>query len=358
MTNPPQFGPALLGRTLEAALRDLQSSKARVRQAAAEDLFSYIDSPARAMVVERLGQRVIDDPDNQVRVAALLSLTNGGAKESVHLIVQMATSGPPRVRQIALLALAELADPANSDAIDAALEAIRSPLPAIRYQGLVTLKALRAEAALEAIAAQLADADAEVRWVAVRLLEEMVVPRVVEPGAPEPPPIDPAGIVKAARPLLNDPVPRVALVATLLLARLNDEAAIQRLPSQLSRAEKLDPEDELMAVELVGQFGVASAKPDLLRRAWPLFWEGPTTWAARVALAQLGDERAQRAVLQNLNSNSPFKCARAIEAAGKIGLEQARARLEFLLANPSDFDVGAIRSALSRLGPARKLDAS
>ena len=159
-------------------------------------------------------------------------------------------------------------------------------------------------------------------------------------------------ITKAVRPLLKDRVPRVALVATVLLARLNDEVAIQQLPAWLSRTRpKLDLEDELAIIELVGQFGLASATGDLQRRAWPFLWEGPTTWAARVALSQLGDERARGAVLQDLNSNSPFKCARAIEAAGKIGLEQARARLKLLLAHPSGFDVDAIESALRRLGP-------
>ena len=355
MTSPAQFGPALLGRRLHAALIDVESSKAHIRRAAAADLSRHLDSDSRVSIVERLERLTIEDPDVEVRVAAILALADAGANESVGLMVKMARSDIPRVRQIALLALGELAEPGQAQAIDAALDALDSELPALRYQGLVTLKSLRNAEAIEAIVSKLADPDPEVRWVAVRLIEELILARSassantthLEPGE--------NAIIANLRPLMKDPIPRVAVAATLLLTRMGDAAAIDNLAPLLTRKTwKLDHEDELAVIDLVGQLGLVRAKPDLERRAWPLLWEGSLAWSARVALAQLGDERARRAVLQNLHSNSPLKCARAIEAVGRIGLEGARPRLHTLLANASEYDVEAIESALLRLGPAQK----
>ncbi len=329
------------------------SPKGQVRAAAAHDLSQYIDSSAGATVVSKLEQLTVEDSDIEVRVAAILALVDGGAKQSAGLIVQLARSGVPRVRQIALLAVAELVEPGKPEAIDVALQAVGSPLPALRYQGLVALKSLQQADSLAVIMNQLTDEDSEVRWVAVRLLEELCIRASPADSVP----VNPSqkAINDAVRPLLKDPSPRVALAATLLLSRLKDATAVKSLVGWLSRSvAKLDPQDEQAAIELVGQLGLTSAKADLERRAWPWLWEGPTTFAARVALAQLGDERARQAILQNLFSNSPIKCARAIEAAGKVRLEQARARLEYLLANPSGFDVDAIQSALLLLGEPRQ----
>jgi len=329
------------------------SPKGHVRAAAAHDLSQYIDSSAAATVVSKLEQLALEDSVIEVRVAAMLALVDGGAKQSVGSMVQLARSGVPRIRQIALLALAELAEPGQTEAIGAAMQAVVSPLPALRYQGLVALKSLQQDDSTNVIMNQLTDEDSEVRWVAVRLLEELCIRECPDDSVPVNP--NRNAVKDAVRPLLKDLSPRVALAATLLLSRLRDATAVESLAGWLARsAAKLDPQDEQAAIELAGQLGLASAKADLERRAWPLLWEGPTTWTARVALAQLGDARARQSILQNLFSNSPMKCARAIEAAGKVRLEQARARLQYLLANPSGFDVDAIQSALLLVGEPRQ----
>ncbi len=259
------------------------------------------------------------------------------------------------MKQIALLALGELAEFDSKEAVEAALEAVESALPALRYQGLVTLSSLKRADALDDLLSKTTDDDPEVRWVAVRLIDELCFPH--EARSTDPPLLDGPNVTYANKllPLMQDQVPRVAVAATLLLCRLGDVSAINKLPAWLSPAPyKLEPQDEAAAIDLVGQLGLASAKAQLQRRAWRRLWEGPMTWSARVALAQLGDARARQAILQSLYSNSPLKCARAIEAVGRIGLKEGKARLEFLLANPASYDVETIRSALQRLDPPRE----
>ncbi len=349
---PAEFGPSLLVRRLEAALRDIQSSKVHVRRAAARDLAQHIDSPARSRAVSHLERLVAEDADIEVRVQGLLALADGGAVESVGLLINLARTGVPRIRQMALLALGELAEPGATEAVEVALEAVESPLPGLRYQGLVTLKSLQREQALGQIISRTADDDSEVRWVAVRLIDELCFQGSESTSATA---VLDARDTRKLQPLLVDQDQRVAVAATLLLSQMGVASAIDKLATLLSKAAyKLEPQDEEAAIDLIGQLGLSQAKPELEKRAWRLLWEGPSTWPARVALGQLGDRRARQFILQSLNSNSPLKCARAIEATGKIGLEEGRARLQQLLANPSGYDTETIRTALERLDSAKK----
>ena len=85
------------------------------------------------------------------------------------------------------------------------------------------------------------------------------------------------------------------------------------------------------------------------KRAWPRFFETPVTFEARVALAYMGDIRAQRSILRDLHSSVVIKCARAIDPVGLLRLVDGRARLLQLLNSPERFDVEAVRAALQRL---------
>ena len=253
------------------------------------------------------------------------------------------------------MALGELADIGSREAIGVALDATGSALPALRYQGLVTLRKLKQADALDDLLSKTTDEDPEVRWVAIRLIDELWFPQSTRTASPPALNGPSATVLNRLRPVMQDAVPRVAVAALLLLARLSDASAIDKLPTLLSSASyKLELQDEEAVIDLIGQFNLVHAKMDLERRAWRWFWEGPVTWNARVALAQMGDARARQAILQCLNSNSPLKCARAIEAVGRIGLEDGRARLQFLLANPSAYDVETIRAALDSLDSQRQ----
>ena len=352
MNNPVLFGPSLLARSLRAALRDIESPKLGVRHAAARDLGRYIDGPDRLSVVARLIRVMQTDTDTEVRVSALMALVDAGATEAVQAVLAVAQNGEPRLRQVALLAIGELAELGSEEGIQVASEATHSELPALRYQALVALRNLRQLGAINRIVESARDEDPEVRWVVVRLLEEFwtfdivsgvddITRRAIEQK-----------VCQALGPLLNDRESRVRVAVTLLLARLRVAEAAEAIAGLLSSNDvKLTKNDEEVAIELAGNLRINSAIPGLRRRAWPLFWETPLSWKARVALAQMGDERARVAVLESLHSKLAYKCARAIEAAGQIGLEQARPRLLALLRNPTAYDAEAIQTALKRLGP-------
>ena len=253
--------------------------------------------------------------------------------------MQFACAAPARVRQVALLALGELAQHGDQTVVQASLDAIRSDLPALRYQGLVTLRHVQGIAAGETLARHLADRDDEVRWVAVRLLDELSVDQLAQHLVPS--------IANAAQ----DPNPKVAVAARLLLARVGQPGSAEALvPLLQGQFGHLDQHDELAAIRMVGQFRVVAAREALLKRAWPRFWETPTTFVSRVALAELGDPRAIVSILADLHSNSRIKCARAIEPVGSLGLVAGRAKLKRLLDEPSGYDEDSIRLALGRLG--------
>ena len=346
MTTSPEFGPSALPRSLDAALRDVTSRKVQVRRSATRELGAFVASTARARVVRVLEELAEQDGDIEVRAQAVLAMADGGAHEALGKLVRLAEVAAPRVRQMALLALGELAKSEAIDAIDAALAATRS-----RYQGLVTLRQLHGLQASVVLASRLTDSDDEVRWVAIRLLDEL---SVKDPNLPDTSnAID--EMIRQISPTLRgasqDPSVRVATAAKLLLARWGDPQAIEGLVAKLSeKASRMDLLEQLAVIHLIAQWRVAGAKPTLQKRAWPRFWEGPTTFAARVALARLGDERARQSILDDLHSPSATKCARAIEPVGSLGLIAGRARLERLLESPQSHDVEAIRLALRQLG--------
>jgi hypothetical protein len=114
-----------------------------------------------------------------------------------------------------------------------------------------------------------------------------------------------------------------------------------------------DPADEQVAIELCGALGVRAAIPALRRRAFGLFgWtRDPFLWQARVALAQLGDERAVQAILKGLSSRLWHVRAVAVDAVGRARLQAARPRLLELL-NDEALDRAHVEAALRSLSDA------
>ena len=340
------FAPAALPRNLTAALRDIDSRKVQVRRSAARDLGTHVDSTARAQVVQRLSAVAEQDPDTEVRVQAILALADGGATEALAVLVQLANTAAPRVMQMALLALGELAQLGEPDAWDAAHRALGSELPALRYQGLVALRHINGKAAASTIATALGDPDEEVRLVAVRLLDELFqqiegAGEAREWGLP---------LIASLRTVLHDSNLRVAAAAQLLLARRGDADAIRDLARLLSANDSsLERQDELDAIRLVARFRVVGASSALHKRAWPLFFDTLVAYESRVALAHLGDSRAKQSILRDLHSAVASRCVRAIEPVGLLRLVDGRARLLQLLESPERFDVEAVREALQRL---------
>jgi hypothetical protein len=117
------------------------------------------------------------------------------------------------------------------------------------------------------------------------------------------------------------------------------------------RSGALELEDEQAAIELCADLGLLAARPGLAARVWGGLWAGsrPLAFQARVALARLGDERAQREILRDLSSFRRTTRARGVAAAGQARLEAARARLLEMRDDERQADSESVREALLAL---------
>jgi hypothetical protein len=157
-------------------------------------------------------------------------------------------------------------------------------------------------------------------------------------------------LIPRLRTVLHDRNLRVVAAVHLLLARWGDADAIRDLAALLSaNGSSLERQDELDAIRLAARFRVVEAKSALQKRAWPRFFDTSVAYEARVALAHLGDSRAEQSILRDLHSSVASRCARAIEPVGLLRLVDGRTRLIQLLESPERFDVEAVRKALQRL---------
>ncbi len=338
------YGWSPLPRSLGATLRDSESAKPRVRLSAVTDLVRWAESEERERCVGRLLGLLERDPDTEVRAAAALGLADAAAREGLDALISAARSGPPRVRQLSLVALGELAAATDSAALVAVRVALDSELPALRFQALVAAHRLFADAELlPELARALGDAEPKVRYVACRICEE----RYFAAGRTAP-----AELLDALGRALADGDAAVALAAAIPLARWGSEQARQHVIQALNRSRgSAQLEDEQAAIELCAELGLSAARPGLIARAWGGLLGGgsPLAFQARVALARLGDERARSQILRELSSWTRSTRTRAVAAAGQARLEAARPRLLEMRADERQADPESVAEALRAL---------
>ncbi|MES1188897.1 MAG: HEAT repeat domain-containing protein [Myxococcales bacterium] len=334
-----------LPRTLDAALRDAEHARPDVRLASLSDLKRHArggsDDAVRALVA-----RLKSDPEPQVRANAALSLADIDARAELDVLVAATSDQEPAVRQMALLGVGELAEPEHTEARAAATRGLVDRLPAVRYQAVVALARLLGDGSLEALLVGSRDADPEVRHVAFRVAEEVFGGR-----APEQVPLP---LVQRARGALRDDNVGVQVAAAILLAVLGDPAGSERLVEAINGRRRITHvEDEIIVVELCGQLKLEKATPGLERRAFGLFGgRTPVSWHARVALAELGHERAKLAILRGLSAWSRDARTLAVAAAGRARLQEARELLERMAAAPSRAEPDAVKDALAAINDA------
>jgi HEAT repeat protein len=338
------FAWSPLPRSAGATFRDAKNPKSAVRLSAIVDLVRWAASDERARCVERLTELLVSDPDLEVRAAAAVALADVGDTDSVALLVAAAKSGPPRLSQMALIAIGELAPRGHPPALEAVQSALASSAPALRFQALVAAHRLLEPAELTpCLLSALVDPEPRVRHVACRISEECFF----APDASEPP----GALSSALTERLADSATKVALAAAIALGRrgsLRAQGIVVRALNGSRGLEELD--DEQAAIELCADLRLTAAGPGLRARAFGgVFGASPLAFQARVALARLGDARAREQILRDLSSFRRSVRDRAVAAAGQARLEAARQRLLEMRSDERQADLPSIVEALAAL---------
>jgi len=334
-----------LPRTLSAALRDIEHSKPTVRQAAVRDLGRLAGSAERSQALAALAKVLSKDAAPEIRAAAAVALADAGARECLNEILRATRDADQHVRQMALIALGELAEPGDPEALAAARIALGAAAPALRFQALVALHRLAESDAEEVIIEHLEDSDPEIRYIALRILEErwtFAEGRATK-KAPE-------QVRTKARAALDDSSPAVRLAAGILLARLGEREGAQAIADALNDSRALrEAEDEQTAIDLAGELGLKAAEPGLRRRAWGVWQKSPFAWEARIALARLGDPRARKSILRGLEAWTRDARTLAVAAAGRARLSEARELISAMRGDEARADPHAVAEALQAL---------
>lgn len=315
-----------------------------MRLSAIADLVRRAGSDDRARCIAQLKSLLGRDPDVEVRAAAAVALADAGATDVVPALLAAAHAGPPRVSQMALVAIGELAPPGAGPALALVRDALESEAPALRFQALVAAQRLLPAPELPAVLLPaLRDSEARLRYVACRIAEESLF---VE-GAPPPP----EEVVSALQERLGDAAAEVALAAALILARRGSDRAQAIVVRALNRSRTFEQlEDEQAAIELCADLGLTAAGPGLRARAFGgVLGSSPLAFQARVALARLGDARAREQILRDLSSFRRSVRARAVAAAGQARLEAARQRLMEMRSAGTPADLPLVVEALEAL---------
>jgi HEAT repeat protein len=342
-----------LPRTLEAALRDVVSTKPAVRADALRDLARHAgpdaseEAAARGAEILRAFETALRDAAPEVRAAAALGLADARAKEALPALLVAVEDESGHVRQMAITALGELGD---SRATERLRRALSDPRPEVRFQAAIAFPRVcvaRGDA-IEALVRATEDSDPMVCQVALRMAEEMGA--LGDDGSdPEAQVVDPR-VLARARALVEHASPLVRTAAAIILARDGDELGRDTLVAVASgELSTSDGEDEAAAIELCGELGERRAVRGLEKRAFGGLLglrSDRFAWHARVALARMGHERARREILRDLGSWDRGRRILAVAAAGRARMSEAREAL-LRLRDTNQVDAQPVDDALA-----------
>ena len=332
-----------LPRNVEASFRDLSSLKADTRRSALADVVrhSLADEAQRARAIPLLEKRLRDDESAEVRAAAAVALTDLSAHEALPSLLLSVEDAHPMVRQMAINALGEIGDARGESRLRRAL---KDPRSEVRYQAVIAYARVAKDAddVSRALSAALSDVDDAVQHIALRIAEERVDARL--PVSSE--------LVEVAAKKLTATHADVVTAAAILLGKLHDERANATL-AKVVRGDGIGgimpaKEEEQAAVELAGILGQPDLVVPLERRAWGFsrHFKDTCAFSAQVALAAMGDARAQAAIIDALSAKQPAARRNAIVACGRAKIEGAREALNALKAGD---DADLARDALASL---------
>lgn len=336
------FRLAPLPRKLDAALADVRNPKIDVRLSAIVDLERLARGDAREEAIRALVRVLVADRAPGLRAEAALALADAEAREALSDLIAALGDEAPRVREMVLLALGELGMLAEPKLAELIGRRLTDDEPAVRFQALNALARLGARELPDAVLAASRDVDLEVRLLALRLASSL-------DGAER------ETLSRRARALLSAADLRERTLAAILLGEEGGEQARRVLADALNTRRFCGTEEEeALVVERAGEVGLLEAAPGLRRRAfgWFGFSNAPTAFQARAALARLGEPRARRAILADLDARSRDVRSLAALSAGLAGLVEARGALERLAADPGRADPDTVSAALARLDAA------
>lgn len=334
-----------LPRTLEAARRDLSSPKVHVRVDAARDLGHQgraDDSDARIDLL----LTALADTAPAVRRTAALALADLEARRAFPALLGLFADPDLRVRQMAVLAVGELARAGDDEAEGRLLGLTRAGDAAIRYQALAALAGLSGAEARPQILSALGDQDPEIRELSVRLAAE----HLAATGSLD------AEVERLLRVAAEDSEPLVALAAEIEGLSLGLDLGRRHVLELLTRRQRpSDARDERRAIELCARWGMNEAIPALRKRAFGWFGLSldPYRWPIRATLARLGDARAIKSITRGVDRGRWLRRTLAVEAAGAAGLRELGPRLLHLRGQAELVDQEVLEQALAALSVPR-----
>jgi len=336
------FGLPPLPRTLVAAVNDSRNARADVRLSALRDLVRLTRSPAeRRTALEALERLLAEDPSPELRAEAAVGLADAEAVESRQPLLASFDDTDARVRQMAVLALGEVAEPGDAEVVARLRPLLAVTDAPIRFQALIAFVRLAPDDAERVLAVAAADDDDEVRAMAYRLMDTRYQ---TEPA--------PAHFVTRATTALGDASSAVRAAAALFLAHGGERAADPVILGVIDGSVPPGTEADLLATfEVAATDRLTAASAGLARRAFgPLGLRSDSiSWHALVALAMLGDQRARRTILRGLSAWTRHSRTLSVVAAGRARLVEARPAVEALRGNAARADQNAVEEALAAL---------
>jgi HEAT repeat protein len=280
----------------------------------------------------------------------LLSLADFQAKEARDRVLSLLGDPEIEVRQMAILCLGEIAESADVEVLGRLSGLLRAGHASLRYQALLAHSQLAPAQAAPDLLLGVSDVDPEVRELALRLVDEVLIAGEHEVSA------ELRDKVLAA---CKDEAPHVRLMAQIVCADLGWEAPTETLLDLVSgRMKAREPRDEQLAISLAGRCQITASVPALRRRAFGRFFFSfdPFRWVALGALCQMGDERARERLVGSLGSRNFLERTMAVKTLGDCGERGATALLSSLVGSPERVDQEVLKEALEMLRAAPALD--
>lgn len=315
------FGLAQLPRNLAAIKADFASTELRVRKDVLADMRrSQGDDSERLERIQVL-QKFLSDESPQLRSDALLALCDYRSEASLPHVIARLKDSEIRVRQMALIAVGELAQGSEEQALSAIRPFLQARDPRLRYQALVALAQLKPTEARPELIACIRDKDPEIAALSVRLLGEVSEPSWEAAQ----------DVVRGLKYAGQHSDARVRVAAQLLGGDFKIEMPRSEISALVNRTRRApEPTDELWAIELAFRYDLQSTIPALRRRAFGLIGMSfdPARFMALVVLAAFGDAVALTRVEKQLASRKVVSRHAILEAILSLKLASMKPLVE------------------------------